>query len=217
MFYRKARFTMVKNQKNKEGSQDSKSYPTLNTPKDGRGKYGAKNGAQINWGTQELTEDELNSFRKPNQGDAEETKEENKEELFGTLCSLTLGRQRERSGRNLKRLGRERNRDELQGFHDPLVFKGNCFYRWDGNIQEYPFRCQVEMRGIHMEGRYSLEFRKLFPVTTRMAIHGRPLFFGVQEIVFCDDWNGNDFSKPGHWGMEPLFFGVAEGNGNNSV
>jgi hypothetical protein len=49
---------MVKHHKNTKGSQDSKSYPTLNTPKDGRGKYGTENGARINQGTQEMTEDE---------------------------------------------------------------------------------------------------------------------------------------------------------------
>jgi hypothetical protein len=63
-----------------KGSQDSKPYPLFNTHKDGRGKYGAKNGAQSNRGTQEMTEEEYNSFRKPNQGNAEETKKENKEE-----------------------------------------------------------------------------------------------------------------------------------------
>jgi hypothetical protein len=57
-----------------KGSQDSKPYPLFNTHKDGRGKYGAKNGAQSNRGTQEMTEEEYNSFRKPNQGNAEETK-----------------------------------------------------------------------------------------------------------------------------------------------
>jgi hypothetical protein len=71
---------MVKHGKNTEGSQDSNSYPTLNTPKDGRGKYGAKNGAQMNQRTQEMTEYDHNNFWKPNQGDAKETKEENKEE-----------------------------------------------------------------------------------------------------------------------------------------
>jgi hypothetical protein len=80
IFIKNAGFTVVKHRNNTKGSQDSKSYPTLNTPKDRRGKYGAKNGAQNNQGTQEMTEDEHNSFRKPNQGNAEETKEENKEE-----------------------------------------------------------------------------------------------------------------------------------------
>jgi hypothetical protein len=65
---------------NTKGSQDSKAYPLFNTPKVGRGKYGTKNGARINQGTQEMTEDEHNSFWKPNQGNAEETKEENKVE-----------------------------------------------------------------------------------------------------------------------------------------
>jgi hypothetical protein len=49
---------MVKHRKNTKGSQDSKPYPTLSTPKGRRGKYGAKNGAQINRGTQEMMEDE---------------------------------------------------------------------------------------------------------------------------------------------------------------
>ena len=60
---------------NTKGSQDSMSYPLFNTPKDGRGKYRAKNGAPINRGTQEMTKDKHNSFQKSNQGDAEETKE----------------------------------------------------------------------------------------------------------------------------------------------
>jgi hypothetical protein len=71
---------MVKNCKNTKGSQDSKPYPLFNTPKDRRGKYGAENDAGINQGIQEMMGEEHNSFRKPNQGDAEETKEENKEE-----------------------------------------------------------------------------------------------------------------------------------------
>ncbi len=71
---------MVKQRKNTKGSQNSKSYANLNIPKDGRGKYGAKNGAQINRGTQEMMGGKHNSFRKPNQGNAEEAKEDNKEE-----------------------------------------------------------------------------------------------------------------------------------------
>jgi hypothetical protein len=130
----------VKQRKNTKGSQNSKSYPTLNIPKDGRGKWGTKNGARINQGSQEMTEDAHNSFQKPNQGDAEETKEENKEEW---------------------------NCNEFKGFHDSLAFKGNCFYQWDGNIQECPF------------AEWNCD-----KFAWKANLHGRPLFSGMGNCLF---------------------------------
>jgi hypothetical protein len=87
----------------------------------------------------------------------------------------------------------KRNRDKFQGFHNSEAFKGNCFSgRWDGNIQEYPFADKWKCD----------EFAR------KANSHGRLLFFGVQETVFFNDWNGNDSVKPGHFCMESLFFGV---------
>jgi hypothetical protein len=85
-----------------------------------------------------MTEDKLNSFRKPNQGDAEETKEENKKE------------------------NKEWNCNEFQGFHDSSAFKGNCFLPIGRQRSRILF-CRVEPRRICIEAN-SHERRLFFGI-----------------------------------------------------
>jgi hypothetical protein len=138
-----------------------------------------------------MTEDGHNSFRKPNQGNVEEMKEENKEEW-----------NRDGSGQEGKH--KEWNHNKFKGFHDSLAFKGNCFFLMGWHRARILF-CQVELQQICMEGQFA------WKVTT--------LWRG--KLFIFDDWNGDDSAKPGHraWNRYSLAFKTvfAEGNGNDSM